>query len=334
MIKNYQDCKGHIDNLYQVNVLDKIYNALPDHQKQEFYSYRESWNAAENMDTDYNFPLNLDVELIDACNLQCSFCYRGKAGKLFKHNKKKKSRLGYNRMKEIINQCSEHNLPAIWFGASGEGLLEPEVDKIITYARKKGIIDRIFTTNGLLLTQNKAEKLLQAGLTRISISIDAHSEETYRLLRGGNFQILLENIHHFIDLKKMYQLELPIIRLTFVETKENIHEKEAFIAYWRTKVDMIDIQKQIFYQEKELSSKEIEPITCVYPWRAAVLYANGDLVLCSSHWGRESHVVGNINHNTISEIWNSEKAKALREGIQNHNYTQSCINCMGIKKDL
>ncbi|KPA09275.1 radical SAM additional 4Fe4S-binding SPASM domain-containing protein [Candidatus Magnetomorum sp. HK-1] len=333
MIKNYSDCKGHIDNHYQVNILDKIYKVLPDHQKQAFYSYRETWKAAESMKTDYDFPLNLDIELIDACNLQCSFCYRGKAGQFFKHQKRDKFRLGYEKMKNVINECSEHNLPAIWFGASGEGLIEPDVDKMVSYARDKGIIDRILSTNGLLLTKKKAEKLLRSGLTRISISIDANSEKTYSLLRGGNYKKLIENLHNFINIKEKLKLELPIIRLTFVETKENTDEKEAFISYWKDKVDQIDIQKQIFYQEKNLSSQEIEPIICIYPWRAAVLYANGDLALCSSHWGRDSLVMGNIFNLSISQIWNSNNSIALRESIRNHNYCQSCINCMGKKLD-
>lgn len=332
MIEDYIDKKGHIAHNYHGNVLEKIYWNIYPEQREAFVAYRAAWNRADALDDAGPFPLNLDVELVDACNLSCTFCYRGDAGRGSNWKPRPTSRLGLEKTREIIDQCAANGLPAIWFGASGEGLLEKRLPEMIAYARERGIIDRILTTNGQLLSQDKSRAILEAGLTRISISVDAFTKATYEETRGSDYENLLRNIHEFLRLKKEMRLELPVVRLTFVDTARSHEEKDDFITYWRDLVDIVDIQKQIFYQNTRLSRDEIEPIRCAYPWRAAVLYANGDLALCSSHWGRDDLVMGNIHDTPIREIWCSEKARDLRESIRSHNYRQCCINCMGKKK--
>jgi MoaA/NifB/PqqE/SkfB family radical SAM enzyme len=63
------------------------------------------------------------------------------------------------------------------FGASiitisgGEPLLHPELDQVIRYIRRRGIIAGLIT-NGYLLTQERIERLNRAGLEYLQISID------------------------------------------------------------------------------------------------------------------------------------------------------------------
>ena len=42
--------------------------------------------------------------------------------------------------------------------------------------------------------------------------------------------------------------------------------------------------------------------------------ANGDVPLCCYHWNKEGHVFGNINKNSLREIWHgSEHMKAIKQ---------------------
>ena len=55
--------------------------------------------------------------------------------------------------------------------SGGEPLMHPELDKIVTYARKRGMVVGVLT-NGYLLTEQRIKRLNAAGLEYLQISID------------------------------------------------------------------------------------------------------------------------------------------------------------------
>src|SRR6185436_15844204 len=74
----------------------------------------------------------------------------------------------------------------------GEPLVRAELPKLVErLATIPGIHDIALTTNGILLSEN-AQALKDAGLSRINISLDALSEETFRQIsrRDGLDRVL------------------------------------------------------------------------------------------------------------------------------------------------
>ena len=53
------------------------------------------------------------------------------------------------------------------------------------------------------------------------------------------------------------------------------------------------------------------------------ILSSGDVVLCCMDWYRE-HILGNVNDNTLSQIWNSESYLTIREKIR-HSTNKSFI---------
>jgi cyclic pyranopterin phosphate synthase len=67
----------------------------------------------------------------------------------------------------------------------GEPLLRAELPKLIRQlARIAGVRDLTLTTNGMLL-ERQAAALAEAGLHRISVSLDSHDESVFRQMSGG-----------------------------------------------------------------------------------------------------------------------------------------------------
>ena len=86
-----------------------------------------------------------------------------------------------------------------------------------------------FQTNGLLLTPMMWERLnnVRNNITRLLVSIDAATEETYlNVRRGGNWQLILENMKFLAQERKKYNIEL--LQANFVVQKNNYLEMEAF----------------------------------------------------------------------------------------------------------
>jgi putative metalloenzyme radical SAM/SPASM domain maturase len=79
------------------------------------------------------------------------------------------------------------HLTALILNGIGEPLLHPELEEFIRRA-KRGLPDDAwvgFQTNGLLLNRERALSLVEAGLSRICLSIDAISQDTFRNIREG-----------------------------------------------------------------------------------------------------------------------------------------------------
>ena len=72
----------------------------------------------------------------------------------------------------------------------GESLLRPHLPELVgQLASISGIEDISLTTNGSLLTLDKAKQLQQSGLQRINISLDALHNDTFQRLNDVHFQV-------------------------------------------------------------------------------------------------------------------------------------------------
>jgi len=127
-----------------------------------------------------DFPTKLFVETTTRCNLNCFMCV--------KQNRGSEVREG-DFSPELFTRL-EPALPhieALILNGVGEPLLNPHLESFIARAKKlmpaSGWIG--FQTNGLLMTQLRAVSLVDAGLDKVCISIDAISPEQFRKMRDG-----------------------------------------------------------------------------------------------------------------------------------------------------
>ena len=117
------------------------------------------------------------------------------------------------------------------------------VNKIKLIKNTTNVVDIRFNTNGSLLNEKKSLELIDSGLTRIMISLDAVKKETYEKVRiRGDYNKVINNIFRFIKLRDAKKKKLPIVRVTFVKTSSNFNEVQEFIKFWYNKADVIGTQ--------------------------------------------------------------------------------------------
>lgn len=296
-----------------------------------YNTYRQKWKQACGRELVTEFPLYLQFELTPHCNLACPSCIHGvetlKSGYV-----KVPNTLDFGK---VIEEAASYGCPSIAFHNNNEPLLVRDVEDKIKMARSAGFIDLIMTTNATLLNAERAERLLDAGLTKINFSIDALTEETYRVNRkNGDFKTVTSNIMAFLDLKKRKNYELPITRATFVINRNNYQEADGFREYWKDKVDLVEFQN---FQAIEGYTEPLCPpgfekfdgFECSYPWQQVVIRANGDVLPCCSFYGADI-VLGNVARNSIHELWHGPVMTALRETLSKGIFAHlSCAKCAG-----
>ena len=183
-------------------------------------------------------------------------------------------------------------------------------------------------TNGLKLTDDIINTIIDLQYERLYISLDAATPETYKKIRGHDLCKIEKNINNLISARNNSNSKLPLIRTSFVVMKDNYKERELFLEKWQNVVDIVDFQKYVDYIPTEQRSADIPniPYPCPDPFRTLTIRANGDILPCCTSYG-ESFVLGNLSTTTLQEAFNSEKMKELRKNILSGNMPIPCRYC-------
>lgn len=118
----------------------------------------------------------------------------------------------------------------------GEPLLAPELEAMVEHACARGI--RVgFNTNATLLTRPRAERLVEAGLAWLHISLDGARAETYESIRdGADFDLVRRNVRGLVEVIERRGAELPRLSLVAVAMRRNLAEIPELVriaADWR-----------------------------------------------------------------------------------------------------
>ena len=302
--------------------------------RDKWQEYRSQYEKASRLETVSEFPIQIDFELNASCNLKCPMCPNSAESS---KERNKEEWFKFEDFKKIIDIGVKKGLKAIKLNYINEPLIRKDITKFITYAKEKGVLDIYFSTNGLLLNDAFAIELINSGLTRIQVSIDAYTPETYDLVRpGGNLKKVVENVELLLQKRKELGSITPLVRVNFVRTELNEHELESFVNYWKNKVEMIGVQEMIKPPE---SSQDIKSTTtknkrkigfqCSMPFKQLVLNNSGYILPCCTFYGEQLRM-GNIKNDDIVDVWTSEKMNKLRDIHKNGNYfkIEVCKNCV------
>lgn len=275
----------------------------------------------------------LYLEPTSMCNLNCRMCFRHN---WFDENQGMMSDEVLQQVYQYIK--SKNNLQSVMLAGMGEPLLHGRITEIVREISLSGKKAEVLT-NGTLLNESMCEKLLDAGISTLWISCDEpHLEGT------GNAVQILKNIAYFNSIRK----NRCTLGFTFVVEKtctDKIYEfAEKFCAdevnisgvIPSTPVKEICSLNTIFGESDTLHKNYcpfIQEEKCFVKW-------NGDVSPCMqllhssyTYLFEEKRKVaaysfGNLQRNSLEEIWNSERYREFRKKVKNFEFPD-CTLCDG-----
>ncbi|SLM27420.1 Putative coenzyme PQQ biosynthesis protein E, PpqE1, radical SAM domain heme biosynthesis protein, Predicted Fe-S oxidoreductases [Desulfamplus magnetovallimortis] len=179
------------------------------------------------------------------CNLRCVHCYAQSEDISYENE------LTHEQSLAMIDDLAQFGVPVLLF-SGGEPLVHPRLAEYAEYAVKKGM-RAVISTNGTLITKEKATVLKEIGLSYVGISLDG-LEKTHDNFRGikGSFQKALQGIRNCQEAGIK-------VGLRFTINKRNVHEIPGIFDL----LEKMDIPRACFYH-------------LVYSGRASAI-ANEDL---------------------------------------------------------
>jgi len=322
---------------YASNYEERLIELLVNHRGmsrdsvlRERYKYACALDKSTAVSSDIDtFPLTVNIELLNKCNYKCSMCYT------VNHDGDGVT-LGINTAKNIIDECASNRLMTLFIANGSEPTICKDFKEIVKYATSL-IPDVAVFTNAVKLDAEMTDFLIQSGITRLNISLDAARKETYKLIRGGDLDRIEENIRHF--LQRRGSGKPPLVRVSFVEQPTNKHEATEFINKWSGIADSVEIQcLQDFNNIPSLpaigNANELENESvlidnhCYSPFSYIAIWSNGQISPCCSFHGTKINL-GNIKQgDTISSAWNGEMMRSLRDQFSRSSVNSICADCL------
>ncbi|NNF40970.1 MAG: GTP 3',8-cyclase MoaA [Woeseiaceae bacterium] len=130
-------------------------------------------------------PLHdLRISLLDQCNFRCPYCMPEAKFHADYEFLRKQQRLTYAEIMRVAEAAAGLGVSKLRL-TGGEPLLDKHLPTLVEgLAKLPGIDDLALTTNGMLLAP-LADRLAEAGLQRVTISLDSLDPAVFRHMSGG-----------------------------------------------------------------------------------------------------------------------------------------------------
>lgn len=263
-------------------------------------------------------PEVYQIEVTRACNFKCPMC----PTQFFpRQNNEQFLKLGL--LDKIISQGDLDNSYFVELQMSGEPLLHPHLDVIITMIKSTGVKVGL-STNGSFI-KNRMRDLMM--LDSITISVDSLTDyNNIRVSKTHDTDVanLIKNIK-----KLLLEAEIKNIAVDL-----QVIELEG----WEKQIDLINVVFEGYefnlrsipngYVHYLQNSGKISVSTelCINPWMSVSIQCNGNVTSCCVAQG-DDIIYGSLNTHTLREIWAGDEVEDMRTKMRLGAYPEVCKKC-------
>lgn len=251
-----------------------------------------------------------DIELSSKCNISCVMCPRAKLTR-------KHEIMSLDLINTLVNWLPS-NAKAMICGL-GEPLLNNNVFFLISSLSKRGIEVGI-TTNGLLLTENNIDMMLNSGINLIQVSFNGSTEEIYRsIMKNGSFLTIIQNLQYLAKIKTP-KLTVKLAVTIQKENKDDVENIRVLANNLGFEVFLRNLHSRGGLLEIENCKPNDSPGCGIFP-KVTFIAASGDVLSCCQDLAGK-FILGNIKQNTFEDILSGKKRI-----LDKDNWFPICNHC-------
>lgn len=296
------------------------------------------------LDTPYVFGFFVG----DVCNFCCKYCVQAVvqgATDAVHDNKGIKQLVRYFMTWETFLTAAEqlrkfpHPLKKILFSSIGEPLLNPHLPQMIAYLNKYRVAgDYEIVSNASLLTPAMARALIDAGLTRLCVSVQGMTAEKYADIckYKVDMEKFVEQLRYFYK----YGRGKCRLHIKVVDMALDAGEDELFLSTFKNICDTIHIDHVIpLFQDmdyeflsdedKGIYQQKLQDVdVCAPLFYTLYMNAAGDIFPCCIV--PYATCYGNVHREDIVSIWNGVRRQKFLEfhlsgKRRTHEVCKGCI---------
>lgn len=265
-------------------------------------------------------PFTVAIDPSNLCNFRCDFCAIQSLNLPLPF---RKQLMSLELFKKIVDDFTEFpdRLKVLRINGQGEPLLNPYLPEMLTYAKEREIADFIeIITNGSKLNPVLNQRLIDSGIDRIRISVEALNANGY--LSIAHTKIDFENfVNNIEDLYRRSGKCEIYIKTVDVSVPEDA-DKEKFFSIFGNICDRIFIDnvipmwsdfntlnQSINLNGQGVHGQKLQNVKiCPFPFYSLIVNSDGEVTACCSDWKRK-FVIGNLKQESMRQIWNGDQLR-------------------------
>lgn len=308
-------------------------------------------------------PELLSITLTQSCGRRCIYCFAG--AEYVSENRCRN--MNFPLFQSIIKQASLLNIKHIELNG-GDPFVIPNIDQYVKCVIDNGM--SCFISTKQFVNLDMVQKLHDAGLRELQISLDSSDEQLADMLMGvhgsykriiqtiQNFKaynfkitircvILRQNIHKIPDLIELCN-NLGIERISFnlygmscgrhnpdfFASEEDVIKLSAILTELQNKNEnlIIDFSSKMIEQFVKARSyglqyKHYSRGACGAMTNSLIIRDDGKAVFCANLSHLDEMVIGDLNKQSIMEIWNETSYKRLVSPTRQQFSGTECERC-------
>lgn len=285
-------------------------------------------------------PMAIFFEPSTYCNFNCCYCTHSLSKERFETEVRKYSNMPvavFNAAAEQIKAFGS-KVKLVELSGVGEPLFNEHLPEMIRTLKELDVSQHIrLITNAVLMSEEKSNQIISAGVDSIRISMQGLCAEQYKAISGANvdFDKIVDNIRYLYAHKGQAQVFIKNIDIALDEAEYEVFYKmfedisdrmfvENIIPFF-SKVDYDAIIK--VRETNRYGSPKQDLAVCPNTFTALVVNSEGDISMCGKEVGPV--YLGNVITTTLVEAWNSDMRKAfLRLQLEKkRNENAICRDC-------
>lgn len=278
-----------------------------------------------------------NIELTNKCPLKCVMCARTHG------MTRPQGFMDFDLFRQVIDElCAQippgSPAPEVWQHHFGESLLHPEFDMFIRYAAQRGIRPAL-SLNPVMLTDDISERLLDAGPSRLYMSLDGHDDQSFFEIRGLRHAYEKSRQQLLQFLQRKIAREAPVIVvLSMINFSKNHRSIRQLTEFWQQTPGIDEFMAKAFVNwngdlsavnqlQQDTALQAQDHVVCNIPWQTMTIAWDGDVVPCCYDYDKKL-VLGNVRQQSLQQIWQGESMQQLRrEFISNKVNNPLCRQC-------
>lgn len=203
--------------------------------------------------------LAVNLDPVMACNLRCKMCYFTDAD----YVKKLKGQFSETELQRVAEVIFSRALK-LQIGCGTEPTLYKNLPELVALGKQYRVPYISLTTNANLLTEEKIEALVKAGLNEFTISLHGVTQTTYEgFMKKASYEKFHSAFKAFAKLKKQYDFK---VRINYTFNKDNFYELKHFFEHFDGKsFDILQIRPIQKIGNTEYHDFDLEPLREDYP---------------------------------------------------------------------
>ncbi len=279
-----------------------------------------------------DYPTRVLLEMTSRCNQNCIMCPRQQL-------KREKKDMEPSLFKKCVDELDNKVIDGLWIYNIGESLLHPNFPELLDYVSSKQHLGPIWSSsNGKELSEHFSRMIIESEMTFMNMSVNAMTSDTYnKISPDSDWNNMVSNFDTFIKIKRCSKKRRPFTRVQVIDQECARHEVDLFISRYAGWADIVatntleafsrDVATNLDYaQKRERPAKK----SCRRVKRQDLLiFSNGETTFCDTDFNG-TFSMGNVNSNTIFELWNSEFRRNIIELNKTGrlNEVELCRNCL------